>query len=98
MSFKSREKKRGRKLAMGNVRAKHGEAMAGRHYLTIVSRHSCQPQPRYSDQRDAGGRLRITSGSRNVEGRTRGLSAAHILDIGAMAPLQSRNGSKRACT
>jgi hypothetical protein len=47
MSFKSREKKRGRKLAMGNVRAKHGEAMAGRHYLTIVSRHSCQPQPRY---------------------------------------------------
>jgi hypothetical protein len=41
MSFKSREKKRRRKLAIANGRAKHGVAMAGRHYLAIVSRHCC---------------------------------------------------------
>jgi hypothetical protein len=41
MSFKSREKKRRRKLAMANARAKHGETMASRHYLTVVSRDCC---------------------------------------------------------
>jgi hypothetical protein len=41
MSFKSREKKRRAKLAIGKARAEHRETMAGRHYLTIVSRHCC---------------------------------------------------------
>ena len=41
MSFKSREKQRHRKLAITNARSKHGKTMAGRHYLTIVSRHCC---------------------------------------------------------
>ena len=36
MSFKSREKKRRRKIAMANARGK-----ADRHYLTPVSRHCC---------------------------------------------------------
>jgi hypothetical protein len=36
MSFKSREKKRARKLAMANARGR-----ADRHYLTPVSRHAC---------------------------------------------------------
>ena len=36
MSFKSREKKRRRKIAMLNARGK-----ADRHYLTPVSRHCC---------------------------------------------------------
>ena len=42
MSFKSREKKRQTKLAINRSRTQHQEKMAGRHYLTIVSRHcSC---------------------------------------------------------
>lgn len=41
MSFKSREKKRRRKLAIANARAKHGETMASRHYLTPVSMNCC---------------------------------------------------------
>ena len=41
MSFKTREKKRRRKIATANARAQHRETMAGRHYLTIVSRHAC---------------------------------------------------------
>lgn len=38
MSYKSREKKRRKQIAIGNVRAKHGETMRSRHYLTIVTR------------------------------------------------------------
>ena len=38
MSFKSREKKRRAKLAIAKSRT---ETMAGRHYLTVVSRHCC---------------------------------------------------------
>lgn len=41
MSYKTREKKRRRKIAIANARAQHGETMAGRHYLTIVSRSAC---------------------------------------------------------
>lgn len=41
MSYKSREKKRRHKAAIGNVRAKHGETMKARHYLTIVTRSCC---------------------------------------------------------
>lgn len=41
MSFKSREKKRIRKAAIGNVRSKHGETMKSRHYLTKVQRDCC---------------------------------------------------------
>lgn len=41
MSFKSREKKRRRKAALGNLRARHGNAMKGRHYLTIITRDCC---------------------------------------------------------
>jgi hypothetical protein len=41
MSFESREKKRRRKRAITDVRARHGETMAARHYLTVVSRHCC---------------------------------------------------------
>ena len=41
MSYKSREKKRRKMAAINNVRAKHGETMKGRHYLTIVSRDCC---------------------------------------------------------
>jgi hypothetical protein len=41
MSFKSREKKRRRRAAIGNVRTKHGEVMKSRHYLTITKRDCC---------------------------------------------------------
>ena len=41
MSYKSREKKRRAKIATGNVRAKHGETMKSRHYLTIIARNCC---------------------------------------------------------
>lgn len=41
MSFKSREKKRRKKAAIGNARTKHGETMKARHYLTIVQRDCC---------------------------------------------------------
>ena len=41
MSYKSREKKRRRKLAQANVRSKHGETMKSRHYLTITTRACC---------------------------------------------------------
>lgn len=41
MSYKSREKKRRKLAAIGNVRAKHGETMKGRHYLTITTRDCC---------------------------------------------------------
>jgi hypothetical protein len=41
MSFKSREKKRRRRIAVARVRAKNRETMAERHYLTVVSRHCC---------------------------------------------------------
>ena len=41
MSYRSREKKRIRKAAISNVRAKHGETMRSRHYLTIVTRSCC---------------------------------------------------------
>ena len=50
MSFKSREKKRRRKLAIANSRREHGETMKARHYLTIVSRSACC--------NDCGGTLR----------------------------------------
>jgi hypothetical protein len=41
MSFRSREKKRRAKIAVGKARAQHHDTMAGRHYLTIVSRPCC---------------------------------------------------------
>jgi hypothetical protein len=41
MSFKSREKKRSAKLAVAKSQRDNKEKMAGRHYLTIVSRHCC---------------------------------------------------------
>ncbi|KAA0275383.1 MAG: hypothetical protein EDQ89_00175 [Acidobacteria bacterium] len=41
MSYRSREKKRKRKAAVGNVRAKHGDVMRSRHYLTMISRNCC---------------------------------------------------------
>ena len=41
MSFKSREKKRAAKLAIAKSRTENKETMAGRHYLTVVSRHCC---------------------------------------------------------
>lgn len=41
MSYKSREKKRRKKIATGNVREKHGETMKARHYLTITTRACC---------------------------------------------------------
>jgi hypothetical protein len=41
MSFKSREKKRRAKIAIANSRRDHRQTMAGRHYLTIVSRAAC---------------------------------------------------------
>lgn len=41
MSYASREKKRRKRAAIGNVRTKHGEAMKARHYLTIVQRDCC---------------------------------------------------------
>jgi hypothetical protein len=41
MSFKSREKKRRAKLAISKSRAQYQEAMATRHYLTIISRPCC---------------------------------------------------------
>ena len=50
MSFKSREKKRRAELAITRSRSENTEKMAGRHYLTIVSRHCCCNQ--------CGGRLR----------------------------------------
>lgn len=40
MSYKSREKKRAAKLAIAKSRA-GSDAMASRHYLTIVSRPAC---------------------------------------------------------
>jgi hypothetical protein len=41
MSYKSREKKRRRRAALGQLREKHGEAMRARHYLTITTRPCC---------------------------------------------------------
>jgi hypothetical protein len=41
MSFNSREKKRRARLAIANTRRDHRQTMAGRHYLTIVSRAAC---------------------------------------------------------
>jgi len=38
MSFKSREKKRRAKLAISKSRTENRDKMAGRHYLTVVSR------------------------------------------------------------
>jgi hypothetical protein len=38
MSFKSREKKRRARIAISKSRIEHREAIAGRYYLTIVSR------------------------------------------------------------
>jgi hypothetical protein len=49
MSFKSREKKRAARVAIAKSRAR-SETMAGRRYLTIVSRHACC--------NDCGGSLR----------------------------------------
>ncbi|MGH2963833.1 MAG: hypothetical protein ACRDMH_00410 [Solirubrobacterales bacterium] len=50
MSFKSREKKRRRKIGIETARGQHREKIAGRHYLTIVSRAACC--------NDCGGSLR----------------------------------------
>jgi RNase P subunit RPR2 len=41
MSYKSRERKRRAKAAMGSAVAKQREAYADRHYLTIVKRPAC---------------------------------------------------------
>lgn len=41
MSFQSREKKRRKQAAIGDVRKRHGEKMRTRHYLTITSRDCC---------------------------------------------------------
>jgi hypothetical protein len=38
MSFKSREKKRQAKTAIAKARSENKDKMAGRHYLTVVSR------------------------------------------------------------